>query len=187
MQLLSGGIVYPSINSAAAAAVAHWNPAAPVVTVLDGMVEDRVIFGLAPAGPVPAERIAAWLHGGDGHGHDHGDHRHGHFHHDEAIASVLLTHGRPVPWPALARWLDCVLSLRGGQVMRLKGLVDMAGEDRPVVLQAVHHVVHRRDHLPSWPGPRRTELVVIHQGLPADGLRQSFADALAPPPEEQEP
>ena len=165
----------PAEAAAAEAEVGRWNPAAPVVTMLDGAVEDRVVFGLAPAGPVPADRVEAWLHGGDAH-HDH---HHGHFHHDAGIASVLLTHDRPVPWPALARWLDSVLSLRGAEVMRLKGLVDMVGEERPVVLQAVHHVVHARDRLPTWPGSPRTELVVIHQGLPEAGLRQSFEEALA--------
>ena len=168
----------PTEAAAARAAIAHWNPTAPVVAVLDGAVDDQFIFGLTPAGPVPPERIAAWLHGSDAQ-HPHHDHHHGHFHHDTAITSVLLTHDRPVPWPALARWLDSVLSLRGAQVMRLKGLVDLEGEARPVVLQAVHHVVHARDHLPAWPGPRRTDLVVIHDGLPEAGLRQSFADALS--------
>ena len=165
----------PGESAAAAAEASRFNPAAPIVTMLDGAVEDRLVFGLAPAGPVPADRVAAWLHGGGAH---HG-HRHGHFHHDADITSALLTHDRPVPWPALARWLDSLLSLRGAEVLRLKGLVDVAGEAQPIVLQAVHHVVHRRDRLPAWPGKRRTELVVIHQGLSEAGLRQSFADALA--------
>jgi len=171
----------PAEAEAVRAAVAHWNPAAPVVTVLDGEVEDRIIFGVAPAGPVPAERIAAWLHGNDAH-HPHHDHHHGHSHHDATIVSVLLTHDRPVPWPALSRWLDSLLSLRGAQVMRLKGLVNLEGEERPVVLQVVHHVVHGREHLPAWPGPQQTNLVVIHDGLPEAGLRQSFADALSTSP-----
>ena len=35
-----------------------------------------------------------------------------------------------------------MLSLRGDGVLRLKGLVWLQGETRPVVLQGVHHVLH---------------------------------------------
>src|SRR5262249_3850931 len=69
------------------------------------------LFDLGPA----ADRVGRWLQ--DGHDHDDG------FHHDHGIATLTLAHDRPIPWPALQRWLDSVLSIRGAQVLRLKGLV----------------------------------------------------------------
>ena len=165
-------LLTPAEAAAVEQAVAAWNPVAPVWPMLDGELDDHAIFGLSPSGTITEDRVAAWLNPGVAR-------HHGHFHHDHAIASVLLTQDGPVAWGDLCHWLDSVLSLRGGQVMRIKGLVDVAGEEQPVVLQAVHHVVHPPTRLPAWPAGRPvTQLVVIHQGLPAEGLRRSFADAV---------
>ena len=164
-------LVTPEAAFAVERAVATWNPSAPIRRVTDGEVDDADIFGLTPAGPVDDAQLARWLN-------PHGAHAHHHFHHDQEIASVLLTCDHPVAWGKLSYWLDSVLSLRGADIMRIKGLVDVEGEPSPIVLQAVHHVVHPATRLPAWPpGPRVTRLVVIHQGLPAAGLRASFAAA----------
>ncbi len=152
--------------------VAGWNPHAPIRHVTDGEVNDTDIFGLSPNGDVSGEQVARWLNPGGAHAHHH-------FHHDEEIASVLLTHAAPIEWERLRYWLDSVLSLRGAEIMRIKGLVDIAGETAPVVLQVVHHVVHPVTRLPAWPTAQRaTQLVVIHQGLPRAGLQASFAAAI---------
>ena len=95
----------------------------------------------------------------------------------------MLRAGAPIPAPALVLWLDSLLSLHGAEVMRLKGIVRIAGLDQPVVIQAVHHVLHR----PVWLQRRAeatwdnagSEIVVIHRGLPEAGLRASFEAALA--------
>jgi len=104
---------------------------------------------------------------------------HGH----DGIASVVLRSGQPISGPTLALWLDSLLSLRGAEVLRLKGIVRISGLAQPVVLQAVHHVLHRLVSLPAraeaaWAG-RDSEIVVIHRGLPEAGLQASFAAALA--------
>ena len=153
-------------------AVAAWNPTAPIRHVTNGEADDGDIFGLSPAGGVSEARVAQWLNPESRHAHHH-------FHHNQEIASVLLTYGHPIVWHDLQYWLDSVLSLRGGDIMRIKGLINVAGETAPIVLQAVHHVVHPSTRLPAWPkGPRLTQLVVIHQGLSAKGLQASFAAAI---------
>lgn len=146
-------------TAALAALIAGLNPSAPVCLVADGMAASDV-FGLgAAAAP------GAWLH----HHHDHL--------HANGIATTLVTHAAPVAWPALQLWLDSILSLRGGAVLRLKGLVHAAGQDAPVVLQGVHHVMHPVTRLPAWPGEPRTQIVLITQDLPTAGLQASFAAA----------
>ena len=80
---------------------------------------------------------------------------------------------------ALGHWLTSLLSLRGEQVLRLKGVVHLAGEPRPVVLQAVHHVLHPLTWVPERAAaPGVSELVVIHRGLSQAGLQASFATTL---------
>ena len=59
----------------------------------------------------------------------------------------MLRHDRPIAWRSLQTWLESVLSLRGDGVLRLKGLVWLQGETRPIVLQGVHHVLHPPVHL----------------------------------------
>ncbi|HET8995293.1 MAG TPA: GTP-binding protein, partial [Acetobacteraceae bacterium] len=96
------------------------------------------------------------------------------------IGSTVLQHTGEVPWPALRLWLDSLLSVRGEDVLRLKGVVRLAGQRRPVVLQGVHHVLHPLASLPATaPVPEDSQIVVIGVRLPPEGLRASFEAALA--------
>jgi G3E family GTPase len=68
-------------------------------------------------------------------------------------------------------------------VLRLKGIVRIEGVPQPMVVQAVHHVLHRLTMLPqlaeaAW-GNAGSEIVVIHKGLPEEGLRASFGAAVS--------
>ena len=80
----------------------------------------------------------------------------------------------------MQRWLESVLSLRGDSVLRLKGMVWLQGETRPIVLQGVHHVLHPPVYLDRPVQPEgATRIVLITRGLSAAGLRASFAAAVA--------
>ena len=122
---------------------------------------------------VPRSARQNWLRPADAHHHHHHDHT--------GIASIVLRAEAPIPGPALALWLDSLLSLHGADVLRLKGIVRIAGVEQPLVLQAVHHVLHGLIRLPpraeaAWAGTG-SEIVVIQRGLPEAGLRASFAAA----------
>jgi G3E family GTPase len=152
------------------------NPAAPIRRSLMGAVDPEEIFGLGPAPGVEDGRIARWL---AAEPHAHGVDA-DHFRHDHGIDSLVLRAARPIARAALASWLESLLSLRGQDVLRLKGLVDLAGERRPLVLQGVQHVLHPPIFLDRWPlDPPATELVLITRGLSRQGLEESFAAALA--------
>jgi G3E family GTPase len=117
------------------------------------------------------------------HGHDHGhahDHGHGddaHAHHgsdpnrhDHGIRATSILRDAPLPWDGLAAWLRSLLSLRGANVLRLKGVVSVTGCDQPVVLHAIHHLLHPPKLMGQWPeGPRTSRIVVIGRDIdPAD-------------------
>jgi G3E family GTPase len=160
---------------AAETAIRVFNPQATIRRVVEGDVTPGDVFGLGPE-----ERPAGWLRPVE---HDHG-HDHAHHHHDDhdGIASIVLRAHAPIPGPELALWLDSLLSLHGAEVLRLKGIVRITGVARPVVLQAVHHVLHRLVSLSpqaelGW-GGTGGEIVVIQRGLPEAGLRASFEAAL---------
>lgn len=156
------------------ARLAALNPAAPVVRAIDGDADPRLLFpptsGAERAAPAEVE---AWLAaaGLGSHAHAEGD-----FDHCHGIDSFCLVHDRPIAWPALKAWLEALASLRGPNLLRLKGIVDVAGRAGPVVIQAVQHILHPPRELARWPGEdRRSRLVCIVRDLPRAALERSFA------------
>jgi G3E family GTPase len=130
-------------------------------------------LGMTGAEPVPASHS---------HDHEHDAAGGGHNVHGNAIRAAYLTLDQPVTWDALSQWLQSVISLRGSDILRLKGLVNVAFMPQPVVVQAVHHLLHPPTKLDRWPDDeRRTRIVVISEGIPARALQASLeACARAP-------
>jgi G3E family GTPase len=168
--------VTPAEADAVEPAIRAFNARAPIRRVVDGEVTPDDVFGLGPE-----ERPANWLR--PPVQEHHLDHGHAHHHHDHAgVVSVVLRAETPIPGPALARWLDSLLSLHGADVLRLKGIVRVVGVSQPVVLQSVHHVLHGLARLSplaalAW-GDTGSEVVVIYRDLPEAGLRASFEAVL---------
>jgi G3E family GTPase len=158
----------------AEARIAALNATAPLRRIVAGAVDAADVFDLGPG----SARLDQWLRPFDTDPH-HG-HHHLPFRHSEQIASVVLRHDRPIAWASLRAWLESVLSLRGDSILRLKGLVWLQDEARPIVLQGVHHVLHPPVHLDRTDQPAgATRIVLITRGLSSAGLRASFAAAMA--------
>ena len=159
------------------ARIAALNATAPRRHVIAGNVNANDVFDLGPDAGAPDARMEQWLRPLDSGGHV--GHHHLPFRHAEEIGSVVLRRDQPIAWPSLQRWLQSVLSLRGDSVLRLKGLVWLQGESRPIVLQGVHHVLHPPVYLERQIQPQGTSrIVLITRGLSAAGLRASFAAAM---------
>lgn len=151
-------------------AIRMFNAQAPITRVVNGIVTKEEVFGLGVDASIADPRNSPWLRsaGRD----DDSDHTQG------AIRAVVLRRDTPIPSAGLTKWLDSLLSLRGTDVLRLKGIVRLQREPRPLVVQAVHHVLHPPIWLPqsaaaAWSG--ESEIVIIQRGLPEAGLRASFA------------
>lgn len=43
------------------------------------------------------------------------------------------------------------LASRGDSILRVKGLLAVTGDDRPVIVQGVQHVLYPIERLPHWP------------------------------------
>jgi len=100
--------------------------------------------------------------------------------HSEGVSSFVLPFPRPVSWPAFAQAIDAIVALRGEDVLRMKGLIPVAGVDGPVVVQVVRHLVHPPVELAEWPdGDRSGRLVVIGRGLDPPRLLAVFDALLA--------
>jgi G3E family GTPase len=106
---------------------------------------------------------------------DHGDHgAHGSIHSDD-ITSFSLRIAEQIDWTAFGVWLTALLHRHGNKVLRVKGLLNIAGASGPVVLHGVQHVIHPPVHLDEWPDEdRASRIVFVLQGIPPSTIDRSL-------------
>jgi G3E family GTPase len=151
------------------------NPGAPVAEVAHGKADPAFILhaGLFdPAAKIPD--VAGWLNAAAfevGHHHHHDRNRH-----DERIGAFCVTLNDPLDWQGLAMWLEMLVASRGENLLRVKGILNLKGQERPVAIHAVRHLMHPPVKLAAWPDndPRTSRIVFITRDLPRavveDGL-----------------
>jgi G3E family GTPase len=84
----------------------------------------------------------------------------------ERIRTFVWTDDQPLPVGALEEAFDMLLTLRGEQVLRVKGLVNIEGSDAPIAIHAVQHSFYPPARLARWPdADRRSRIVFIVEGL----------------------
>lgn len=95
--------------------------------------------------------------------------------HDESVRSVSFSDTGPVDGTALNRWLNRLVQDRGRDLFRMKGIVDIEGEDRRFVFHGVHMNLDGRPGRAWAPQEsRRNELVFIGRELDEPTLRAGF-------------
>jgi G3E family GTPase len=109
----------------------------------------------------------------DHHGHDH--HDHGDHQHDDDIKGVALRLDRPLDSGKVTRWLNDLLAQQGPDILRAKGILDVKGEDRRLVFQAVHMILEG-DLQREWrEGEERySRMVFIGRNLDEAQLKAGF-------------
>ncbi len=116
----------------------------------------------------------------DHHGHDHG-HAHIHDHVAESgIRSVSLRSDRPIDANRVTAWLNNVLQVQGVDILRAKGILDIKGEERRLVFQAVHMILEG-DFQGAWKSSdqRYSRLVFIGRNLNDEALKAGFESCIA--------
>jgi len=100
------------------------------------------------------------------------DHAH---EHDDAVTSISLHSDVPMNPDAFQTWFSMLLRTKGQDLLRSKGIIDMAGEDQRYVIQGVHMLMDG-SLLGPWPEgkKRETKLVFIGRNLEGMGLREGF-------------
>ena len=107
--------------------------------------------------------------------HDDGGHVHDGSAHDHRIRAFALRFDEPLDWTMFGIWLSMLLAARGEDVLRVKGLLNAAGSDGPVVINGVQHVIHPPVHLAAWPdGDHSSRLVLIVREIAADAVERSL-------------
>jgi len=96
--------------------------------------------------------------------------------HTDDVQSFAAVFDRPLDWTAFGLWLSMLLHGHGADILRLKGLLNVAGVPTPVLINAVQHIVHPPSHLERWPdADRRSRLVFIVRGLERARIERSLA------------
>jgi G3E family GTPase len=102
---------------------------------------------------------------------DHGAHTH-----TAEVQSFAAIFDRPLDWTAFGVWTSMLLHRHGADVLRLKGLLNVAGVPTPVLINGVQHIVHPPSHLEEWPdADRRSRLIFIVRGLKRSQIERSLA------------
>jgi G3E family GTPase len=148
------------------------NPFVSIVKAIQGEVDPALLTGLSPgtAKALPAE-LNRWLGSGDTY---LGKALKGS--HDASIQTFSLRFERPFTWDSLNAALQTLAALRGPDLMRVKGIVNVAGESGPVILQAAQHVIHPPVTLESWrDADRSSRIVFITRNIAREAVESLFS------------
>ncbi|MFZ3008098.1 MAG: GTP-binding protein [Phenylobacterium sp.] len=191
-------LVTPEELKAVEAAIRRINPLAPIHRAQRSNVPLDAILG---RGGFDLARITEILpeflnpaHGEEGHVHDedcdhdhdhhdhdhsHHDHGHAHPHEDHAAAAgirgISLTLRKPIHGQRVTNWLNQLLADQGPDILRAKGILDVAGDERRLVFQAVHMILEG-DFQREWKDgdDRFSRMVFIGRNLDEAALKAGF-------------
>ena len=167
-------LAVPDARLEVEAAVKKINPGAELIPVLHGEIDPELLFGRgAGDGRTREADLERWLGldtpktpmagGGNIHTLHAGD-----------IRTFTLIHDGLVSIAGLATWLSMLASFKGPQLLRVKGIVNVAGD--PYIIHAVQTVIHEPVPLERWPtSDERTRIVFIVRGLERNALEKTFA------------
>jgi G3E family GTPase len=152
------------------------NPAAPLHRAAHGKIDPALLLDCGlfdPAGKMTD--VKSWLDAEAFTDHDH-HHHHDVNRHDARIQAFCLTWDKPLHWQGIGMCLEMLIATRGENLLRVKGLLNLVGQDRPVVIHGVQHLFHEPTLLPAWPAgdDRSSRLVFITRDLDRDTVAEGL-------------
>ncbi|MGM0537468.1 MAG: CobW family GTP-binding protein [Pseudomonadota bacterium] len=95
--------------------------------------------------------------------------------HGEQIRSFCFRVEMPIAPEVLEDWLDLLMSLLGDRMLRIKAIVNVAGQAQPLALHGVQHIFHPPVTLPSKACPDGvSRFVFITSGVAPDAVTRLF-------------
>lgn len=94
--------------------------------------------------------------------------------HTTEVRTISIGFEQALNWAAFGIWLSALLYAHGEAIFRVKGILD-TGEDGPVLLNGVQHIIHPPQHLDSWKDEeRRSSLVFIMRDIDPQLILESL-------------
>jgi len=153
------------------------NPFVSITTAVQGEIDPALLTGLSPgsAKALPAE-LNRWLGSGDTYLGKALEGKHQAGNHDASVKTFSLRFERPFTWDSLNAALQALTALRGPDLLRVKGIVNVSGEPGPVILQAAQHVIHPPVTLESWrDADRSSRIVFITRNIAREAVESLFS------------
>jgi G3E family GTPase len=146
------------------------NPAVPMKRALNGEIDVPFLIGVGlETARSRMEEVERWM------GAEPRD-EHGHVHrHESDIRTFSLRYEKPFTWATFTQCMEVLTAMRGPDLLRVKGLVNVEGQHGPLVVQSVQHVFHPPIELAEWPSSdRSTRLVFITRGIERAAVASLF-------------
>jgi len=146
------------------------NPAVPMKRALNGEIDVPFLIGVGlETARSRMEEVERWM------GAEPRD-EHGHVHrHESDIRTFSLRYEKPFTWATFTQCMEVLTAMRGPDLLRVKGLVNVEGQHGPLVVQSVQHVFHPPIELAEWPSDdRSTRLVFITRGIERAAVASLF-------------
>jgi len=119
------------------------NPHAAIFTAIEGKLDPRTLAVLGDLQPARHDGFVAEAS------------------HSDGIGSFVFSEEAPIAWDAFARAMETLIALRGPDLLRVKGFLNVAGCRGPVVVHVVQHVAHPPVELAAWPDTERVSRLVF--------------------------
>jgi G3E family GTPase len=81
--------------------------------------------------------------------------------HSDGVTSFVVQQDKPIEWLSFARSMETLIALRGADLLRVKGILNVDGCQGPVVVQYVQHLAHPPVELEIWPDQNRGSRIVF--------------------------
>ncbi|HEX9671861.1 MAG TPA: GTP-binding protein [Burkholderiales bacterium] len=151
--------------------LARLNPGAHVLEAVHGAVAPDLLFGAALLDPAAErEAVERWL-SEDAYARVEPACAAGR--HGDGIRAFSVRHEAPVTGAGLAAWLSLMAALKGANLLRVKGLINVEGS--PVAVHIVQSVIHEPLTLETWPSAdRSTRIVFITRGMAREEIETTL-------------
>jgi G3E family GTPase len=156
-------------------AIRSLNPQAPMLFVLNGEIEPKRLMNLGLASSRSVEKTLGFLGSLLKSNNEPTDSYLGDFakRHNQGIKTVSLRFQNPFSWEAASAALELLTNLRGSDMLRVKGIMNIDG--KPVVIQGVQHIFHPPVTLDEWPSDDHdTRMVFITKNIEAELIKSLF-------------
>lgn len=173
--LTKSDLATPEVLATLRDRLAAINPGAEIKEVLKGDVDPSDLIGSGRYDPESKTvNVQEWLRAEefDDH-HEHHEHHHvDRNRHNDRIRAYCITRDHPISQEGFSAWLNIVSSMRGDDLLRVKGIVNITEHpSQPMVIHGVQHIFHPPEILDHWPSnDHRTRIVFITRDIDKEAI-----------------
>lgn len=147
------------------------NPGAKQFSSPDGKINISHLFNAGlfdkDAIPHPQKWLSLETINNASHSHKHGK--------DGNIYTFSISCDSPIKWEDFTEWLEMLLTTQGERILRMKGVLDIEGQEKPIAVHGVQHVFHPPQQLDKWPDDKRvSQIVIITKNLGENAIKETF-------------